>query len=219
MKNMKFNKSILALCVVALLVGCATRNYEQLTARDARPIKEPSVTSSISPTFNQKALPKLAVIVLEAKSSKVLSDAGRGVEVTMMGALLERGFQLATRDDVETLLVEIHFQRDSTLTDKDAVRWGKMLNVQGVLIVKCEWEVEQFRAGKVGEWRYLGMPYPKVNFATRAGLGVRLVAVESAEIKWVGRFDLEQDLPIQASASEILRKGAIQLAEKLPRNP
>lgn len=216
---MKLDKIVLTPCLALLLVGCATRNYEHLPSRDARPIKEPTLTSSLSPTFNQKSMPKLAVIVLEPKFSKVLSDAGRGVEDTMMGALLERGFQLATRDDVETLLIEIHFQRDSTLTDKDAVRWGKMLNVQGVLIVKWEWEVEQFRAGRVGEWRYLGMPYPKVNFATRAGLGVRLVAVESAEVKWVGRFDLEQDLPTQESPSDILRKGAIQLAERLPKSP
>jgi curli biogenesis system outer membrane secretion channel CsgG len=217
--NMKLDKLVLTLCLALLLVGCATRNYENLPSRDARPIKEPTLTSSVSPTFNQKLMPKLAVVVLEPKFSKVLSDAGRGVEDTMMGALLERGFQLATRDDVETLLVEIHFQRDSTLTDKDAVRWGKMLNVQGMLIVKWEWEVEQFRAGRVGEWRYLGMPYPKVNFATRAGLGVRLVAVESAEVKWVGRFDLEQDLPTQASPSDVLRKGAIVLAERLPKTP
>ena len=96
-----------------------------------------SVDVAKSPNFQPQSIKKLAVIMRLDKRYKYSEVPYRRVEDIFMFDLLNKGYQVASRSDVQQVMEELHFQ-DSSLTEKSIAKIGKMLNVSAMLIVSDE---------------------------------------------------------------------------------
>jgi hypothetical protein len=106
-------------------------------------------------------------------------SALRLLEDEFIFVLLNKGYSIASRSDVESIIREMRFQH-SGLTDQDAARLGKLLNVPAVLIVSVtQLRTEPYEGYKVN--------YQPVYYDTTAAMGARLISVEKGEILWFGK--------------------------------
>lgn len=140
---------LIATLIVLLIAGCT--------------ISQPGVSSSF---LNQRMPEKLAVLAQEDHTTPGLR---RIMEDRFISGLLSKGYAVASRSDMDIILREIQFQR-SGLTDADAARIGKMLNVPAVLVVSVTNLQKRYHGG---------------TYSTTASMSARLVSVETAEILWV----------------------------------
>ncbi|WP_077731428.1 CsgG/HfaB family protein [Methylocaldum sp. 14B] len=147
--------TIAAIMMMALvvLVGCAA------------PRPTITVQGAPAPSFNPNAITKLAVVVAPIRQSPL-----RFVEDEIVAQLMRKGYSLATRSDMESILREMQFQH-SGLTQADAARLGRLLNVPALLLV------EVTHLSGVGNG-FAGYQPPA------AVLSARLVQVEQGEILW-----------------------------------
>jgi len=176
---------VLAVLCTAL-IGCTTTT--------SRKGQSQSVAAR---SFDANQIPKIAVLMQEyhGVSTGLIEDE-------FIAALLDKGYQVASRSDIEYVLKELRFQR-SGLTDSDAAQIGKMLNVPAVLIVEIR-----------------GLKRTKDS--VHAALGARLVSVERAEVLWISRasyptlgdlltFGLDHDDP-----DAVLKYLAAKIAHAFP---
>lgn len=155
MKNMIKLASIFILLLT--LIGCI--------AVSTHSTNQSSLNSVPSPNLMNQSIKKLAILV---QAEKDVSQ--RRIEDEFITSLLQKNYQVASRSDLEQLMEEMNFQH-SHITDSDAVRIGKVLNVPAVLLVAVT-ELQTVR----------GENYTRI----RATLGARLVGVETGEILWIG---------------------------------
>lgn len=183
MKNIgPFTRNLIVMIVTLLLVyGCASD--------PEKPIKYGSMASD----FNAKQITKIAVICEDgtadkkdgknsptlfwgSKDEKDVKPPLRLIEDTIFQYLLDKGYKVAARSDVKSILQEISFQ-SSGLTDTDATRIGKLLNVPAVMIVTATSSTKR---------------HHNANYYARTqaydtydcSLGARLLDVQSGEILW-----------------------------------
>lgn len=124
-------KSNALLCGAALVIwGCATActtvngpSPQRLGARSVE------VQSTSSPRFDPAKYEKLALIMQDLTDTRSPDAAlARQIEDVMAQALFSKGYRLAARSDIKSLMKEITLQT-SGLTDADAARVGRLLNV------------------------------------------------------------------------------------------
>lgn len=182
MKNNSYLIKNLIIITVAffLFSGCASN--------PPKPIKYGSMASD----FNAKAITKIAVICEDgtvdkkddknsryrgmSREEKDVQPPLRLIEDVMFQYLLDKGYKIAARSDVNSILQEISFQ-SSGLTDTDATRIGKLLNVPAVMVVTAT---------------SLTKKHHDADYSTRTkaydsydcSLGARLLDVQSGEILW-----------------------------------
>lgn len=164
------------LCVlgVALLVAACT-----ITLKSPTTMRAAQGTSSSA--FNPQTVTKLVVLVANERNYRVPRQADRLIEDEFIPVLLGKGYSIASRSDVKAIREELRFQRESGLTDEDASRIGKMLNVPAVLIVSItQYETGRTRPVKLGTRSYS-------YYVTHAAMGARLISVETGEILWLGK--------------------------------
>ena len=101
--------------------ACASLDLGNLVGR--------SVQTSSKPGFDPQRLDKIAILV---EKGREIPD--RMIEDEFISALLRKNYTVAARSDTQAILKEMQFQK-SGVTDDDAVKLGKVLNVQAVLIV------------------------------------------------------------------------------------
>ncbi len=167
MKKGKFFRIGWCFCIFAvmslLIIGCSA--YEQV-----EPI--PTTQFSSSPQFYPQAMSRLAILVQAGKEVPL-----RQIENEFILQLMSKGYQIASRSDLSGILEEINFQH-SAITDTDAVKIGKILNVPAVLIIT-----------------------PMSKFS----MGARLVSVEYAEILWIGTASYAYNVGYQELAKAIAK--------------
>jgi hypothetical protein len=183
---------------------------QQRRARATKPKPETSQDSS----FDPKQLTKLAVLVVGSGPSRglargnrdTLTDQQRLVEDEFVEILLQKGYSLVSRSDIQAVIKEQRFQK-SGLTEDNAVDVGKLLNVPAVLVVS----VTTFSAEN------------QVNQRTRksflvgiATLGARLVSVESGAIWWSGTHGETRAINGRAEARDVLAYVAKNVAAAFP---
>lgn len=106
----------------------------------------PSTTWKANPNSSTSRFPKVAVYVENLSATdknKPAANFVRAVEDEFIGGLLQKGYKVASRSDVEKLKVEIEFQesgktKQAGLSDNQVAHLGKMLNVPAVLIVSIQ---------------------------------------------------------------------------------
>jgi len=171
--------SIVVVLIVAELAGCGPRRVEP-----PRTVSDPS--------FNPQEIPKIAVLVLPARPLPT-----RMIEDEFITVLIRKGYKVPSRSDLEELMKESKFQR-SGLTDSDAARLGKILNVPAVLIVSLtEFDIKT------------GRDYSYVN----ATLSARLIGVEKTEILWIGTIS---DWHSTRNSNYLLTNMARNIARSIP---
>ncbi len=205
-------KTMIALATSCLMVGgCASVTSFQTNMADILTGKDtgiPSVKSTKAPTFNPDALSKLAVIVWrDSYDNRLANGVDRSIEDEFLAALLEKGYSIASRSDTEATVKELSFQRDSGLTDRDATKIGKFLNVSAILIVS----ITEFK----NQETYRGANSSTI-YTSRAALGARLISVEKQELLWVSRGAHNRDVHGGPGGSEILGKVAKAMADSFP---
>lgn len=138
----------------------------------------PRVT--LSPLFNPKMYPRLAIFV-EDNTGKFRNGGGlREVEDEFMRAAIEKGYILAARSDIESLIKELKFQK-SNLTEKQAAEIGHVLNVPAVIIVSIN---------NVSSERYQH-PYREQRrsvYQVEANISARMISTELAEVMWISSY-------------------------------
>jgi hypothetical protein len=190
--------------VAAFLVLGACLGCESIKKALEEMNRPPAATSSTSPNFRPESYTNVAVIASDETGrfgSRGRAGILRQVEDKFIAELLAKGFTIAARSDVETLLEELRFQ-SSNLTQSDAARLGQMLNVPAVLLVtitSLDDSRERVRYKDGGS---------DVIYYGHGSISARLVGVESSEVLWLasysGQFrisdssDEEQVLPVVA---------------------
>ena len=148
-----------------------------------------SVQTSSRPGFNTQGLDKIAILV--EKGGEI---PDRMIEDEFISALLRKDYTIAARSDTQAVLKEMQFQK-SGVTDDDAVKLGKVLNVQAVLIVSVT-------SLKVNKKKRL-----------ECGLDARLIGVERSEMLWIGTHSGTGEAD---NENKLLKKLSAQLADSIP---
>ena len=169
------------LIVLAVLFVLGCESVKRALDEMNRP---PQADSTVSSSFRPEKYPKIAVITSDQTghfSRREVQGISRQVEDKFIAELLQKGYTVASRSDVESILGEMRFQ-SSNLTEDDAARLGRMLNVPAVLLVSItnidhSQERVQYRDGGSGTVYY-----------AHGSIGARLVGVETAEILWLSSY-------------------------------
>lgn len=131
----------------------------------------------LSPGFSTARVTKLAILVHDPDGT-CPEAARRRIEDAAIGPLLRGGYAIASRSDVERVLEELKFQSSSGLTEANAAKFGKMLNVSSVLVLSVT-ELNRERRTQRYSW--------DPSDVSRAAVSARLLGVETAEILWHGQ--------------------------------
>ena len=154
--------------VIGLLVSCTS-----------------NLKSSTSPSFHKTNTDKIAVVVTY---HHLLPQ--RMVEDEFIRELVNKGYQVPARSDINTILEELQLQYND-ITDKDASRIGKMLNVQAILVVSITSYDERL---------------PDLT------LGARLIGIEKSDVLWIGSINAG----LWGIDNSVIRTMANRLAETVP---
>lgn len=174
------------------------------------------VVSSAS-TFNPINYPVLGIYVEDLSGRRLRAGVLREIEDEFMRGVLEGGFGLAARSDIERVLKELRMQA-SSVTEEEAARMGRALNVPAILLVTVN-RVETGRRQRPAVYD------PRASYYRSAvALSVRLVGAERAQILWVASYNDVWDFDSSSGdrtsgESEALRRASRVIATELPRRP
>ncbi len=146
----------------------------------APPRQPPAPRVTLSPHFNPEPCDRLAVIVLDHTRRIHQSGILRQVEDEFMRTVMEKGYTLITRSDVDRIIEELNFQR-SSLTEQQVARIGHVLNVPAVLLVSIN---------QITTQRYQPMVYVQGQryYVTSVNISARLISAERGEVLWISSF-------------------------------
>jgi hypothetical protein len=134
------------------------------------------------------------------------SDRDRQVEDIFVQVLLDKGYKLVSRTDLQAVLKEQAFQQ-SGLTEDNAVAAGKLLNVPAVLILGV---TDANAAHSVGS------PRSKAGIMTRAGVGARLLDVGTGEVQWAHAQYKSKPVADATESKEVLNEVSKSVAQFFP---
>jgi hypothetical protein len=182
----------------------------------AFPDKGGGSNGSSDGAFNAKKLSKLGVVVVSGGTGAPMigfgrprdeqTDQQRLVEDEFVQALMQKGYSLVSRSDIQAVVKEQGFQT-SGLTEDNAVAIGKLLNVPAVLVVR----ITDYKTESQMDARTRSM----VTLA-RASLGARLVSVESGQIWWTNAHSQSGAVGSRGEATRVLAFVAKKVAGAFP---
>jgi hypothetical protein len=197
--------AILKAAVILLLLLWSPQSVLLGYQRPKRLGKTQPQTSTDS-SFRPADVSKLAVVVVGNARSPAQSDAQRRVEDAFVQILIQKGYNLAARSDLQSVMKEKSFEQ-SGLTEDNAAALGKLLNVPAVLVLRITDNVtEAQRDPRSGMRAWVG----------RATLGARLVGVESGAIWWTGKLNRSEVVRDQGGHAFVLTEVARDLALAFP---
>lgn len=141
-----------------------------------RVTEPPRPRVTLSPDFKPELYKRLAVIVFDQTRRFRDSGAIREVEDEFMRSVIERGYRLVARSDVNKILEELKFQR-SGLTEGQVAQIGKLLGVPAVIFVSIN-RISVERYPQRGE-RY---------YWVTASISGRLISAERGEVLWLSSY-------------------------------
>lgn len=166
------------------------------------PPPPPPTRAAVSPNFNTVKYSKIAVLA----SSNVRADDGllRRVEDESTFALISKGYQIASRSDVEHLMGEIKFQ-SSGITDSRGAALGKMLNVPGVFLITInEADVKEHYS------QYYSYS------SAEASVSGRFVDVETGEVMWIATENNVQSRYSSTDPTDVVEELTRRIAGAFP---
>jgi hypothetical protein len=111
-----------------VLVGCAPMQPTQQTMDATSP------RVSIIGTFSPEEYQRIGVYFENSRNRLLHENDKRAIEDEFMCVIIEKGYILAARSDMETIKKEIDVQH-SSLMEKTLARRGKALNVNAIFII------------------------------------------------------------------------------------
>lgn len=166
--------------------------------------------SSTSANFRPSEYDRIAIIISD-ETGKLRRDVGilRQVEDEFISSLIDKGYRVAARSDVNALLGELRFQ-SGHISEADAAELGHMLNVPAVLLVTIT-NID----GSSEYVRYRDGGGERVYYA-HGGLGARLVGVETSEVLWVSSHATRMKIEDNRNEQRILPYIAEMVAVAFP---
>ncbi len=176
---MRYIIHFVILCLLTVIYqGCAT--YPETAT--------PSPQVSVSPLFSSGVYDRIAVYVLDRTHSFRHTGALRQVEDEFMRAVIEKGYTLATRSDIEQLLKELDLQA-SNITEEALAKKAKMLNVSAVLLVSVnELSMSEYNPTIEPFVNAVFNVRGKRYYAASANISARLISAELAQVVWISSF-------------------------------
>lgn len=123
---------------------------------------------------------KVAVFVTDRSQFSNYPSIAHTVEDDFIEHLLNKGYRVADRSNVEQVLNEIKFQH-SGLTESDVAKLGKMLNVSAVFLITIN-------GASVSRPSYAGLNNNIAVYNLTASLSARLIRVEDSEVLGLTSF-------------------------------
>jgi hypothetical protein len=162
------------------------------------------------------------------------TDQQRQVEDAFIQVLIEKGYHLVSRSDLQSVAKEQQFQK-SGLTEDNAVALGKLLNVPAVLMVRItDYAADNHQAfglnqgfgalqppgAKQGTRQPGGAAKRQEPHTTaRAALAARLIDVNRGEIWWTHGTWMSKEVSSKGDATKVLDNAAKEVAEYFPPAP
>jgi hypothetical protein len=199
-----------ATLVLIFLFGSGL-NEAHAQRRSKAAVKKPETTQDAA--FDPAKLTKLAIVVTGRERTRGLfqtpTDQQRLVEEQFIAALLQKGYTLASRTDMQSVVKEQQFQ-NAGLTEDNAAALGKLLNVPAVLVLQIqESTTESQRDPRTGRSQTIG----------RATMSARLISVESGGIWWMGKLSESGPVGGRSGDSLVLEDVAKKIAAAFPDKP
>ena len=179
------------------LSACVTYN--------PKPI-EPRVT--ISPQFEAQVLERVGVYVQD-NTRRVKQGGLRMVEDEFTRAILEKGYTLASRSDINLIKKEIDLQH-SKVTEEFIARKAGVLNVDAIIIVDINLLDTQFVRSSHPTPRYRGY------YITNANISARFISAEIGRVVWISSHEGRYKMANRTDGSEALAPVAKIVASGLP---
>ena len=143
------------------------------------------------------------------------------IEDVFIRFLIGKGYSYASRKEVKEIVLEQSFQH-SGLTDSDAVRMGKLLNVPAVLMITVSnlGQVDTFEGNLLTfPFQLAGallLPNSASSCLMRCSMTARLISTQTGEVLWLASLD---DFCIKQKHNEItpvLQKTTELIARRFP---
>jgi len=181
----------------------------------AAPDSPPPAAWHSAPGFSGASLTKIAIITEDSARNgwggqANQSPASTALEDSFIQAAFQKGYRVSDRSDVDKVLNEIHFQQ-SGLTESDAARLGRMLNIPAVLIVRIT------GSGVQGEpTGFMINGQSQYTFTAWCDMSVRLVSVEKAEVLGLASYSSRRRTDSPENSWPAVVHAAKMLAAALP---
>jgi hypothetical protein len=190
-------RSMHAIAVLAVLAGCEM-------VQDVSDSLGGKIRDHQTPEFDREKYGRIAVVAEQPAVGAQSDAAARAADTSFTGVFMEKGYSVSSRGDVSTAMSEV-MRSKSGMTDGEAKKLGKVLNVQGVLIVS----VDDFAGSPVRTSNGTG-------YKTRTRVTARLVDVETSQAHWTCTGALESTSDMNQPDPEVVHRIAERMAEKFP---
>lgn len=195
-----------AILVATALTGCAFLQ---------RPPPPPLVVTAAPANFVSHTYSRIVVIPKVTGGNQFRGNQatiGNMIESSVVADLLNKGFTVVERSDLDRVLKEIGLQSNSGLTDtSNAVKVGRMLNADGLLIVdlsQLEENRENISNGAGGYFTFL---------STGVSISAKFISIQQGTQVWVASFTGHRS---EQTADQALQEVIAAIVAKFPsKNP
>lgn len=193
---------VLSGCLLIIGLGCAVT-----------PPAPPQPRVTVSKLFNPDVYNRVAVYVIDRAAYRFQAGDMRQVEDEFMRAVIEKGYTLAARSDIDQIKRELDVQA-SGFTEEALARKARALNVSAILLVSInDAKTYQYWPNFV---TYGGYGPPPMYFMGMASISARLISAELAQVVWISSFTGEYQVSGYDRGGEALAPVARIVASGLP---
>lgn len=199
---MKLFKILLSLVILTPLIAACTTTYDPLM---------PRVTTS--PRFSPQVYDRIAIYVENNNDNRRSYNRGasgalREVEDEFMRAVIENGYTLAARSDLDQILREQELQQ-SSYTETAIAQRARAINVSAVIIVSINGQTTT---------RFTPALYQRgVNYyRSEASISARMISAELAQVVWLSSYQGSQTINNMDEQNNVLPLIARIVARGLP---
>jgi hypothetical protein len=150
-----------------------------------------------SANFNPEKFSRVAVVAI-AEQPNINPGLLRRMEDEFTMEIINKGYTVVSRSDVQRVMKEIDFQQNSGLTDsgeRTASKIGKILNVPGIVLVGVNnvGEREHYTPGSSSYSRNRNGEVssysrgPSSLVISSAAVSARLIDVQTTDVLWIGQ--------------------------------
>ncbi len=168
---MKLTRTFSTILLVIAINGCAMRSEMQ---------SPPTPRVTVSPHFSPAVYDRVAVYTIDSKSRRIKTGKEREIEDEFMRAVMEKGYTLAARSDINQIKKELAIQ-SSNYTEIALARAAKAINVSAIIIISIN---------DVVATRYT--PVVRINnmkyYNAEANISARMISAELGQVVWISSF-------------------------------
>jgi len=197
---------IFSIFLCFFMAGCVPNEFmTEFVPYERQPV-EPKVTTM--PLFNKKALERIGIYVKD-NTRRVRQGGIRRVEDEFARILIEKGYHLASRSDIDLLSKELDLQH-SAATENAIAQKARLLNISAILFVDINKMETHFKRSSITTSSYRGY------YRTYAAISARLVTAATGRVVWMSSHEGKHRMVERTDGSDALPPVAQIVASGLP---